>query len=577
MPTPGKNFEGQKGFPTPDSAPDEIACRVFRVPASDEWLGVLMGAAEVLMSSYNWYAWGSYTVDEAADAWAAIINQTYEDSLTQPNCEGSNVEAPYWDTEGDADDTAPRDAQDWYGEIEAAESGYEWHERIEDWAIAGFIAYSGQPLAALQFLTLAPKFRLAFRRHDLGGIVRVFLDADEVGQVDTYSETADIVTFGVVCGSEHNLWVVMSETCNDAIDIGDAEIQVIREELAAADVSPPDLRYNPECDCIEQTPDGGTTWVENPAADPRHGSGFRLPPLEGEDARCDAAARETAAWREVYDTFIAAGNAAMFATQILNILLVLSGGVGILITLMLGLFGVLITIGKSEMESAFDDDVWDAIKCIIYNQIGEDGSVSETELSAIYDEIFAQYPGVIYNTLIEIGHLFGEVLLSNASVERAEIGDCADCADVWCYVFDFETSDGGFEAWEGFGEYEAGVGWHVHNITGAYAYLLTTTLPTADYTDMTFVHQINSYGINGAFEFGDYAAPDTFNSWCGITPTETGEISWTFNSLNCPSLPATGGYGFYVNFSGHVVGDVILKSITMSGTGENPFGSDNCP
>lgn len=206
-------------------------------------------------------------------------------------------------------------------------------------------------------------------------------------------------------------------------------MKVIRKLLTPDEVTPPSIRWNEGTDTVEQTPDGGTTWVDTPELDPRHGNGFRRPPLTGEDARCNAAARQAAAWEEIYGIFMESTSALQFLAIILNILLLLAGGVGVLISLILLLFDALIFIGKENMEAAFSEEVWDEIVCIIYRHIGEDGQVSETELSEIYDEIATTYPGVIYNTLIEIGHLFGEVLLSNASVERGEIGDCDECCE----------------------------------------------------------------------------------------------------------------------------------------------------
>jgi len=221
-------------------------------------------------------------------------------------------------------------------------------------------------------------------------------------------------------------------------------MKVIRKQLSESEVTPVSIRYDEASDSVQQTPDDGDTWIDTPELDPRHGSGFRRPPLTGVDAKCNAAARELAAWREMYDIFQESTNALQFLAIVLNILLLLAGGVGVLISLILLLFDALIFIGKENMENAFTQEVWDGVMCIIYNHIGEDGQVSGAELDEIYAEIALQYPGVIYNTLIEIGHLFGEVLLSNASVERAEIGDCDECPTDWIYRWDFHANDGQF-------------------------------------------------------------------------------------------------------------------------------------
>jgi len=119
MPTPGKNYEGQKGYPTPDSVPDTIACRVFRVPDNDAWLGVLMAAIETTLDEWRWYNWGSISIADTVDAWNEIILASYAESLVG-TCPTNIVEAPYWDTASDADDNADFSDQPWYGLLEVS-------------------------------------------------------------------------------------------------------------------------------------------------------------------------------------------------------------------------------------------------------------------------------------------------------------------------------------------------------------------------------------------------------------------------------------------------------------------------
>jgi len=257
-------------------------------------------------------------------------------------------------------------------------------------------------------------------------------------------------------------------------------VKVIRKLLTPNEVTPPSIRWNEGTDTVEQTPDGGETWVETPELDPRYGAGFRRPPLTGEDARCNAAARQAAAWEEVYNIFMESTDALQFLAIILQILLALAGGVGVLIGLIFLIFDALIFIGKENMEAQFSEEVWDEIMCIIYRNIGEDGQISEAQLSDIYEEIGSTYPGTVYNTLIEIGHLFGEVLLSNASVERAETGDCEDCplCEPTITVWDFQINDQGANTWTwNGGEFSGGTyldptpaypkGWYAATQSGA--------------------------------------------------------------------------------------------------------------
>jgi len=77
VPTPGKNFPGQKGFPTPNSTPDNTVRRIFVVPNSDEWLGLLEGAAQVLLDEWRYYDWGAMTPAEAASAFNSVVLASY--------------------------------------------------------------------------------------------------------------------------------------------------------------------------------------------------------------------------------------------------------------------------------------------------------------------------------------------------------------------------------------------------------------------------------------------------------------------------------------------------------------------
>lgn len=78
MTFPGKNYPGQRGFPTPNSTPSETRRRIFVVPADAEWLGLVMGAVEVLREEWRWYEWGALTPAEAAAAFNTIIIDAFE-------------------------------------------------------------------------------------------------------------------------------------------------------------------------------------------------------------------------------------------------------------------------------------------------------------------------------------------------------------------------------------------------------------------------------------------------------------------------------------------------------------------
>lgn len=195
---PGKNFEGQRGFPTPNAPIEDLACRTFRVPANDEWLGVLMGAVELLTHDYAWYNWGELSIEDTVDAWYAIVQQSYAESFAE-TC--PTVPAPYWDTSDDVDDSLPDDSESWYGEVtdpDAAPDELDFVENAAIWLFTGFIAYSGNIGAAIFFHTIAPKFVLAFKKGDVRQIIRIVIDAVDYGTVDTDDYADEIITQVVV-------------------------------------------------------------------------------------------------------------------------------------------------------------------------------------------------------------------------------------------------------------------------------------------------------------------------------------------------------------------------------------------
>lgn len=117
------------------------------------------------------------------DTWASGA----ESGLLTPVSLGTDELSPFWDDPDAAD-----------ADGEPTDNTYTWSERIEDWAIAAFVATSGVPGAAVAYLTIAPRFRLYFKTRDFGGIVRILIDDVIIGEVDTYSADPGLTSFDVL-------------------------------------------------------------------------------------------------------------------------------------------------------------------------------------------------------------------------------------------------------------------------------------------------------------------------------------------------------------------------------------------
>ena len=253
-----KEFKGV-GFPTPVSIPETTNCRVIPIPASGDWQALVMGALYALTLEQNWqqFEGGIDRCDAAARA-AQMIDETYALALASPLSSCEPVPPPFWD-EPDASDA----------ENEPDNIAYPFYERLQDWVIAGFVAIASTPAAALEYLAIAPRFRLLFRARDWGAIAEIFLDNVSQGTIDTYSPVPDVSFFDVVLppealetGAMLRIEHTGEHNENATPQDGSYNIEIIRKRLFADEIGNMlMLRQNPENSCeMQQSNDGGETW-----------------------------------------------------------------------------------------------------------------------------------------------------------------------------------------------------------------------------------------------------------------------------------------------------------------------------
>lgn len=423
-----------KGYLTPDNLPVDDHCRTFRIPDDVQWLSVFMGALLPLIYPENWQQSGSLTPDESAEVMLNVLWDAYErDYGICPV-----LPTPFWDTVVDVDDEYPEGTlTPWYGTaIVTYHSPPEvtFVEQLSIWAIAGFIAYAGSPAAAIAYLTIAPKFVIALKTGNLGAIVDIIVDASRVGRVDTYSASPGIIRVPIVANpdlDEHQIYLVKD-------DDPDTIMQVVRDELNPADVSPPNVRYVTDTDQV-QTLNPDDTWRDNNAADPRSSPVYLYSPVEADDPQCQAAANMTR-WLnnlidEVLTVMAVANDAAGLLTVMVGLLLEL-GPFGILIDLVLAVAFILFSAGATAVAAAFTNDVYDQLTCIFYCRISSDGLVTVEQLELINTDIDEQIGGLVATILHAMFFLMGHVGLSNAGTIGDAPADCSSCACEWCRHYD---------------------------------------------------------------------------------------------------------------------------------------------
>lgn len=206
-----QNSVKDSGYLTPDNIPDERLCRSFSIPNDTAWLGTFMGAIAPLLDEETWRKFGTLTPEECAAQWQEIFFSF------QTAC-AVEVQAPYWDTAANVDDSLPEDAETWYGttpDPEAPADELTFVENAFIWSFTGFLAFATWEVGfapAILFHTVAPRFVLAFKRGDVGEVIRIIVDANEAARVDTTPYAAgDIVRVPIVGDpdlDEHDLVIV---------------------------------------------------------------------------------------------------------------------------------------------------------------------------------------------------------------------------------------------------------------------------------------------------------------------------------------------------------------------------------
>jgi hypothetical protein len=201
-----KLFGKHSGYPTPAETPGDMTCLLLKLPAAPSWWAVYVGLLQVLTEESAWQQFeGGITPEQAAHCAQEIYDTAMELASTSSDCPVlPEYPTPYWDESSDLEDEGDAEEQTWYGRVEYPEAPASELSLIDDvaiWTLTGFIAYSGDIGAAIFFHTIAPAFVLAWRRGDVGEVIRIVVDGADYGRVDTTSTAAgELLNFPVLAG-----------------------------------------------------------------------------------------------------------------------------------------------------------------------------------------------------------------------------------------------------------------------------------------------------------------------------------------------------------------------------------------
>lgn len=215
---------------------------------------------------------------------------------------------------------------------------------------------------------------------------------------------------------------------------------VIRKKLSADEITPPTIRYNADCDCIQTTFDGGATWTDSPGSDPRSSPAFRAPPSTEDDPRCTSAAGMVALLRSLVDADQAADSAAGLVVLWFAILLAAFPFVGWVADLLLLIADAIVSIGGAAISTAFTEDVYTQFLCVFYDNIDTDGQMSDAQLSDIYTQVATDFDLTVQAVFGLHSSGLGAVGWSNAGALATTSADCGSCL-TWCIDVDLAVSD----------------------------------------------------------------------------------------------------------------------------------------
>jgi hypothetical protein len=555
--------------PAPDVDPDD-AGTFITVGYSWEWQQVLLAAVDQLRLYSTWQ--GSHD-----DKILAQDRATWLKALLQTPVSGSSdIQAPYWDEDSgdDAADTAPVADQTWYGTWD----GETFLETVSYVFLTNFLSTLVSPQAAIKFLTIPRAFRVAIRQSPHGANLLLFLDGGLFKVINGYSPFDKVAEFLIASPGSELLLVHDGTHDPDATpdDDGNYTVDVIRGRLTSDDVVPPNIRYTGDPPVMQTTTDGGTTWVDTPSTDPRYNPAALLPPLTHYTGiECDVAARMTAQLEDTITNFLAAGDAAQFATEIMALIAFPFGWVGWVLDVILLVFNTWVDIGQANIEAAFTSTVYDDIRCTFSCFVGSDGQISQSSLDAAYEQIKADHPGTVASTIDSIRWLYTDVPMSNAGVVRDETGDCSECPSCdWFVEWDFT---GGFpDGWRVYvdASYVYGaftgaafVGGHTGSPLELFFYMLEAGLAITGYS--YFGSTFHGTGIGNTINVMNITSTGSPPTWTvystGGLPSVTD--GWVVGS---PSLTVTEGFGLYLVCDSNGTGTIRIDKVRLSGTGTPP-------
>lgn len=308
---------------------------------------------------------------------------------------------------------------------------------------------------------------------------------------------------------------------SDTSEIDKNAIQEFRDDIirrlmmsCCGDENPILYRYTND-GILQQSTDDGVTWTDAPLKDPRNYSP-QFPPIPGTDnasKRCLAATGMVAIIKsQVGDQLtddMSHYTLSQLITDWVKTMINSSNPFEAILTIAVNQIFALVI---SALRPALTDTVYSTLKCILYCNMSNNASISQSQVDAIRGEINDQIGGIAGVFLEHLVYLLGQVGMTNlARASGATSGDCSDCPSCNpCDDVNFLTSMGGFTTSSDSvgtrGEWVSGQGWvqtyHDNVLENNRLYIISPDISGCDFAAIRVHVTVDTAYAGGALYYG---------------------------------------------------------------------------
>lgn len=356
-------------------------------------------------------------------------------------------------------------------------------------------------------------------------------------------------------------------------------MKIVRKELTPAELEPTTIRYNEDCSCVQSLVDG--EWVDNPPADPRTSSAYQYPAPDTADPACDAGARISAQIERIISSVFDAVSIIEAVSTMIGVVAVFFPPIALFVALLFALISAANAIGFAAVQLSFTDMVYEQIACLVYCNIGADGQFNEDEWNAFQDGVGATFGLSTVTTILSLMfNGMGMVAFNNMASAGSETGDCTDCMCAWCYLWDFEPTDGSWLVGAQ-GSWSSGTGWLSQNISPAvYDILIYSECSGGCAEPMTTI-TIDAEWAAGASIDDAYIGVFDRDGGGGYTPMDTTQTMTAGRAIyvfNVAPYGAVNALAVNLGNNNDLGGSVILYSVKAEGISTEPtlIGGEEC-